>query len=165
MKNIGVCCLVLLAGVSVARSTNVDPLYAPLAAQLFAAGGNAARAALLDANRELAKPGLVRAMNELAGQAYDRRDFAAALQMYEAACTVAGHIGDPRGMANCTYDSGLVHSELYHKEAALERFHSAISIYESLEAHEELARVLNQRPSFTAAAEILTRRYLTSSAR
>ena len=143
MKNIGVCCLVLLAGVSIARSANVDPQYASLAAQIFAAGDDGARTALLDANRELAKPALVRAMNELAGKAYDRRDFAAALQMYEAACTVAGRIGDPRGLANCTYDSGLVHSELYQKEAALERFQSAISAYEALGAHEDLARVLN----------------------
>src|SRR5690348_8313774 len=83
-----------------------------LADQIFAAPDSAARAALLQRDPAQVTPALVSALNELAGQAYDRRDFARALTMYQIACEVAPRARDRRGLAVCTYDQGLAELRL-----------------------------------------------------
>src|SRR5690349_15291404 len=77
----------------------VDPKYAPLAERLFTAPDDASRTAIIASNRDLVTPDLVKSMNQLAGQVFDRQAFDQALGMYRVSCTVARQIGDKHGEA------------------------------------------------------------------
>ena len=114
-----------------------------LADQILAAPDSAARAAILDSNSALLTPALVRAMNELAGQAYDRRDYARALTLYQVACQVAPRAADRRGLAVCTYDQGLAELRLQRLEAARAHFEAGIGLYHEVNDPAGLLQVLN----------------------
>lgn len=114
-----------------------------LADQLFAAPDSGARAALLEREAALVTPALVSAMNELAGKAYDRRDYARALAMYQVACEVAPRAADRRGLAVCTYDQGLAELRLQRIDAARAHFETAIALYHEVNDPPGLLQVLN----------------------
>ena len=120
-----------------------DPKFAPLAGQLFLAAGEPARAQLLAAHQDLATPDLVRTMSNLAGQVFDRRDYAAVLPMYQATCAVAAAIGDTRGQASCTYNLGLTESRLFQVEKALAFYNEALALYQTLNRKGDLVAPLN----------------------
>lgn len=82
-------------------------------------------------------------MNQLAGEAFDRRDYASALRMYTVTCAVAGRIGDEAGLATCNYDIGLSYSRLSRHDEALQFYRRALPFYEALNDHGSIVRVLN----------------------
>jgi CHAT domain-containing protein len=136
-------CFLLLFCAAAQNTTPVDPKYVPLAERLFTAPDDAARTALLAANKDLATIELVKTMNELAGKVFDGQAFEQALGMYRTVCGVARQVGDKKGEGACTYDAGLCHARLYHRDEALAAFDQAISIYQSLNDHVDLNSVLN----------------------
>ena len=82
-------------------------------------------------------------MSNLAGQVFDRRDYAGVLPMYQATCVVAAAIGDTRGQASCTYNLGLTESRLYHLEEALAFYSQSLALYQSLNRKGDLVAPLN----------------------
>ena len=135
--------VVLLCTALAQQDPPPDPKFAPLANQLLAAPSEPARAQLLAGQQDLATPDLVRTMSNLAGQVFDRRDYAGVLPMYQATCVVAAAIGDTRGQASCTYNLGLTQSRLYHLEEALAFYSQSLALYQSLNRKGDLVAPLN----------------------
>jgi CHAT domain-containing protein/Tfp pilus assembly protein PilF len=136
-------CVLFLCCFAAQPPAKVDPKYVPLAERLFTAPDDAARAALLASSNDLVTPDLVKTLNELAGQVFDRQAFEQALAMYRISCGVARQIGDRRGEAACTFDSGLCLTHLYNRDEGLAAFDEAIALYQTLDAHADFASVLN----------------------
>jgi CHAT domain-containing protein/tetratricopeptide (TPR) repeat protein len=134
--------VVLLCTALAQQDPPPDPKFAPLAHQLFLAP-ELTRAQLLAAQKDLATPDLVRTMSLLAGQVFDRRDYAGALPMYQATCAVAAAIGDTRGQASCTFNLGLTESRLFHVEEALALYNQSLALYQSLNRKGDLVAPLN----------------------
>ncbi len=119
-----------------------DPQYNALAQQLYTAA-EPARAALLAAHHDLANPSLVKAMNDLAGEVLDRRQYDSALKMYGVACDVATRVSDREGLADCTYNTGICYAGLQNSDQALEFYRRSVSIYRELGNHSKTAGGLN----------------------
>jgi CHAT domain-containing protein len=109
----------------------------------LSASDSRVREELLSSRKELVTPALVNAMNDLAGQVFDHRDYANALQMYTLACGVASSIGDQAGLARCTFDMGICHSHLFHADEAVGLYQRALSIYQAKADHAGAAAALN----------------------
>jgi CHAT domain-containing protein len=135
-------CVLLLFCVSAQQSSPIDPKYAPLAQRLFTAD-EAGRAALLAANPSQANPDLVRTLNEMAGQVYDREDFTHALPMFQITLAVALQIGDRSGEAAARFDLGLTLVSLYRLDDAMASYDRALAIYRELGDRKGVIQVLN----------------------
>jgi CHAT domain-containing protein len=135
--------LSLLFCVSAQQSSPIDPKFAPLAQRLLTAADDAARTALLAENPALANHDLIRTMDELGGQVFDRNDFEHALPMYRITCSVARQIGDRAGIADCTYQTGLTLVHLYRLDEAMSEYDQALEIYRSLNARGDIIQTLN----------------------
>src|SRR5579871_3091756 len=120
-----------------------DSPFAKLATRLLAEPSEQTRQELLSYSHELATSDLIKAMNELAGQVYDRRNYAAALPMYRTTCEVATRIGDQSGVARCSLNAGLCESRLSHFDESRAYLDRAFSIYQAEGDHVNSARVLN----------------------
>jgi CHAT domain-containing protein/Tfp pilus assembly protein PilF len=107
-----------------------DPALAALADRLFLEKDAVARIAMLEQSGPVVSPALVKAMNEMAGQVFDRRDYSKALAMYQTACDAAVKAGDRRGQAVCLYDQGLCEMRLMRGEQARPHFEQAIVLYQ-----------------------------------
>jgi CHAT domain-containing protein len=125
-----VVCYWLSLGLGLAQtSPPPDPSIAAFANRLFLAKDAAARNALLEQGGPMVSVALVKAMNEMAGQVFDRRDYATALAMYQTTCAAAVKAGDRRGQAVCVYDQGLCEMRLMRSEQARPHLEQAIVLY------------------------------------
>jgi CHAT domain-containing protein/tetratricopeptide (TPR) repeat protein len=121
----------------------IDPATVQFAQQLFNAPTDEARAALLAAHPDLATPALIRAMNDLAGQVFDRGAIAQALSLYRIVLPLAHQVGDVRGEANVSLNLGLCLSNLFRPEEALAEYDRALALFRELKVTDGVVRVLN----------------------
>jgi CHAT domain-containing protein/Tfp pilus assembly protein PilF len=133
----------LTAGIVLADDPLPDPQLTALADQIFVAKDAAARAAVLDAHRDVVSPALARTMNRLAGQVFDHRDFAKARDMYEVSCEVAGKTGARHELADCTFDMGLAEVRLQRSEDARRHLEASVPMYTDTGDFDGLVKALN----------------------
>lgn len=133
----------LALGIVLAQSAPPDPSLVPLANRIFQAQDPAARDAVLEQSGPSISAPLIKAMNEMAGQVFDRRDYANALTMYQTTCVAAVKAGDRRGQAVCLYDQGLCEQRLLRSDAARTHIEAALAIYEEIGDRDGLASALN----------------------
>jgi CHAT domain-containing protein/Tfp pilus assembly protein PilF len=125
------------------QTSPIDPVSLPLAQQIFNAPNEEARAALLSSHPDLAKTPLVRTMNELAGQPFDRAAYRQAEQMYRIVIWVANRVGDARGEANASLNAAQCLSNLYRSQEALADYDHALAIYRQIGEPADIVRALN----------------------
>ncbi len=137
------CLFWVLAVLPVAWTRSDDPQVSALANQLLAAPDSQGREDILTSQKELTTPALVKAMNQVAGQAFDHRDYPGALKMYTVSCEVASKIGDQGGLARCTLNAGLCHSKQSHTDEALALYRQSLSLFQAAGDHSGAASALN----------------------
>jgi len=121
---------------------NVPPISS-LANEILSTSNPDARSVLLASHKDAITPPLVKAMNDLSGQTYDRRQYPKALAMYRTTCEVAMGIGDRAGQATCLYGSGLAEARLSHPEEALALHRRAVELYQAVSDPNGSASVWN----------------------
>jgi CHAT domain-containing protein len=119
-----------------------DPKFTALANRILTVDP-AGRTALLADNREMVTPELVKALEAIANQAFDRRDYTSALPMYKITCEVADGIADRRGQGACTFNLGLTESRRFHPDEAIAYYQKALEIYQGLGKAGDLVAPLN----------------------
>src|SRR5947209_10727746 len=133
----------LALGIILAQSAPPDPALVPLASRIFQAQDPATRDALLEQSGSSISAPLIKAMNEMAGQVFDRRDYASALTMYQTTCVAAIKAGDRRGQAACLYDQGLAEQRLLRSDAARTHIEAGLALYEEIGDLNGVASALN----------------------
>jgi CHAT domain-containing protein/tetratricopeptide (TPR) repeat protein len=109
-----------------------DAPISSLANEILSTSNPEARSIFLASHKDAITPPLVKAMNDLAGQTYDRRQYPKALEMYKTTCEVATGIADRAGQATCLYGSGLAEARLSHSEEALALHRRAVELYQAV---------------------------------
>ena len=150
--------ILLLAFAVLAQTPPVDPQYAAVASQLVIAADAPARQSILDANTALVNHALVVAVQSLGRPAYDRGDLDGALRIYEIACTVARRAQDPRGIANCSFNTGEVLAALSRYDEALPALQDAVTRFAAIgdpsysgAALNDIGRIYRNRNQFDDA--------------
>lgn len=121
----------------------VAPAENDLAQSLVGATTDAERSNLLEAEKDLFAPPLVRALINLGTEQYRKGNFALAVEYNKQAISVGERVNDREGVARANNNIGILHFVQGDYPQATERFQENLAVNEALNDKPKIANALN----------------------